>query len=324
MSNFKRIVRNKVKELAFSRRYSLMPRKRKGKPVLIIMFDNKIMHGGLLDRIKGIISAAAIAKAKGFEFKIFTDTTFPLFKFLKPVDTFLQAKQVDVLYNRWLSKPVVMYNFLSKNKGKLLKPFSITKQQFHFYFNTNVLGLFYPSNNQKESDALWRKAFLEIFSFDDFFQQQFNSLFNYGDAVCGIHLRFVSLLGDFIEVTNTPLPEPDKSMLVTKCLDQIQKIMELHPGNKFLIVSDSGYFLTCVKEHFSTAYHTKRITVLDGSIAHIDVDHSEEVLKKALLDFYLLSRCKNIYQVLGERMYNSQFSKYAAILGDAEYTVCKV
>jgi hypothetical protein len=65
----------------------------------------------------------------------------------------------------------------------------------------------------------------------------------------------------------------------------------------------------------------EKLVILDGPVAHIDLNHSEEVLQKTILDFYLLSRCSKVYQVQGPKMYNSQFCRYAAVLGNAPYQV---
>jgi hypothetical protein len=61
------------------------------------------------------------------------------------------------------------------------------------------------------------------------------------------------------------------------------------------------------------------VIIPDGTIGHIDVVQSEIVLQKAFTDFYLLFKCAAVYQVLAPGMYNSQFSRYAAILGNAPY-----
>jgi hypothetical protein len=230
----------------------------------------------------------------------------------------------DMKYNAWLAKPVLLYNLFTVTREQVLGLFRPGKDQFHLYCNIDLLKQFYPGKTQEELNDTWRKTFNRLFTFDDYFANYAGVAFNGAKNICGIHLRFISLLGDFKEVVNRVLPDEKKNGLIHKCIHHVKHIIEMCPYEKYLVVSDSIIFLQTLKELLHKNGYAEKVIILDGPIAHIDVDHSEDVLQKAVLDFYLLSRCCIVYQVLADKMYKSQFCRYAAVLGNAPYCIEKI
>jgi len=301
--------------------YSFIPKRANKKAVIIIMFDNKMQHGGLLDRIKGIVSTKMIADELQYDFKIYVNKqTFNLFKFLGLKNLNIAAQKEELAYNIWTSKPVSFYNALNVTKEEVLNLFKNKRKQYHFYCNVDLHKAFYPTLTQEQLNKKWRHYFNQIFCFDDYFINAKQQLLN-SKYITGFHLRFLSLLGDKTEGNNV-LPEHQKAALVQACMQHLQAIINSSNADKFLIVSDSSVFLKQLKN--STLFQANNIIILEGSIAHIDFVHDEAVLQKAILDFYLLSQCAIVHQIVGDRMYNSQFCRYAAILGNAQYVVHKL
>ena len=323
MRKVKHIVTSKIKEFALILKdYKLFPSYKNVEPSIVIMFDNKFMHGGLLDRIKGIITAKMIAEELGYTFKIYADTTtFNLFKFLLPRSEKIVAKKTDLIFNVWKSKPVVIYNLVKITKQELIGKFK-SQKQYHLYCNLDLTKRLASFENDEQYFSFWSNQFFQLFSFNQWFEDYYNKHIS-ATHLCGIHLRFTSLLGDFEEVENIPLQQEEKSALIKSCLEKIQQLVLSLAYKKFLVVSDSSSFLNIVKASIPST-EEKEIIILDGNIGHVDVKHNDEVLQKAILDFYLLQRCKEIHQVLGYRMYNSQFSRYASIAGSSKYLLHKI
>lgn len=74
-----------------------------------------------------------------------------------------------------------------------------------------------------------------------------------------------------------------------------------------LIFSDSNLFLNIAKEN--------GYSILDGEVIHISNTIGEEDVQKTLLDFFMISRAKKVYSIIGDNLYTSAFSKYAALAG---------
>ena len=302
-------------------KYSFLPARNSEVPMIIIMFDNQMQHGGLLDRIKGIITAKLIADELQYHFGIYVDkASFDLFKFLKPRNNIFKVDENQMVYNIWTSRPVIYYNRFKIDKASILKLFRKRKQQYHFYCNTDLLRYFYSDLSQSELNKRWRVYFHELFYFTEYFDVVYKQSF-YSKNVIGIHLRFQFLLGDGEENT-LMLDNTAKEELIKDCICSVNKIISDNYGFQFLIASDSTFFLNAFK--IVKDINSLGIIISKGTVGHIDFVHTEAVLEKALTDFYLLSKCTSVYQILGKHMYNSQFSKYAAILGNADYHLVKI
>ena len=66
---------------------------------IIICFDGFSQHGGLVDRLKGIISFYETAKQTGFEFKIYHEFPYKLEAFLEPNQYNWVANKEDMKWN---------------------------------------------------------------------------------------------------------------------------------------------------------------------------------------------------------------------------------
>jgi hypothetical protein len=246
-----------------------------------------------------------------------------LFEFLNPTNNTLVASKSDVRNNYWTSKPVLLYNLFSYNKEKLLGKFRGCNQ-YHLYINMDVIEKIHLDFSKEQQSNLWRDTFASIFQFTKYFHSYWNQHI-VSNRTCGIHLRFVSLLGDFKEIINNELPDAEKDVLVKKCIQVIITIIAAGDFEKYIVVADSSHFLIRLQNSVNETQYAPRLFIpKDGPIGHIDIDHSNAVLQKTILDFYLLSRCQKIYQVKDRQMYNSQFCKYASILGNAEYIIERI
>jgi hypothetical protein len=305
--------------------YSWLPVKPlQQKPVIIIMFNNRLTHGGLLDRIKGIISTVIIARQLGYDYKVFAHPSFPLQQFLQDNPGNLYLTQEQIQYNGWNSKPVYFYNTFTFSNRQILSLFQKGKKQYHFYCNTDVLKHFFPQYTAEQLNTLWRATFHELFRFAPAFATDAASILPNGTPTCGIHLRFHSLLGDFKEVFNLPIPAAEQEALLQHCINSVTNIISDTHFQQYYIASDSSIFLQRMQQHISMHPVQKQVVIARGQPAHIDVDHSSQTLYKTLQDFYLLSTCTSIYQVLAPKMYNSQFSRYAAVIGNAPYILHRI
>ena len=188
------------------------------------------------------------------------------------------------------------------------------KMQAHLYCNVNLLSVF--SNNSSEMAELWSKNFNKIFAFD------INSLINYDFNKCkiiGIHLRFMDTFGDFKDLKAASYTEEYRLSCINWCFDILLKLFRDFPDNKFLIVSDSKYFLDCCKDLPFVSSNEDSFFIDSDLIGHIHLSKEYEIFNKAVSDFVSLSLCYKVFQIRYGFMHNSDFSRYASYVNLADF-----
>lgn len=288
------------------------------KPCIIHVLNNTLKHGGLLDRIKGIVSLYQLAKELDYDFKIFVDPqSFDLFKYLQPKQTELICLKDEFWLNRKIARPLYLNDYRPDSKGALLQLFSSDYLQFHVYGNQDYIPLLQPLLTKDAYGAYWAMLFHQLFSFvPELIHHAGLQLMKSDASIVGIHSRFMGLLGDFEDVNDVRLEASAQQYLLNDCLKAVDDIASLQQHHLLLVVSDSVRFLQAVKLNAIAHGYDSRIIIDEKNIGHIDVNHHDDVLLKAFSDFYLLCQCKKIYQIRLGGMYRSQFSRYASYIAD--------
>lgn len=268
---------------------------------LIFMQDINFSQGGLVDRVKGIVSASFLANKFKFKFKVyFMDSNDPLINFLcgKSIEIITDKSKLN--FDKHFSQPVVWYNYIPGNQA-LIEKRLLSKNEIHLYCNMNLVQIF--KNSELELQTVWSSIFNKIFSFPP--SNLENSL--------GIHLRFIGLLGDFKDLRTHELSCKDKLEMIAWCENIILEIGKAHPGLLLLIVSDSSTFLKSLleKEKFNSIKH--RFQIDSSNIGHTALSSDDDIFKKTVSDFMDLRSCNKVIQVRYGKMHKSDFSRYAAM-----------
>ena len=284
--------------------YSVQPKRR-----IIVCFDGNVPHGGLVDRLKGIISLYEISKILDYEFKIFFKHPFELTSFLEPNLVDWIIKEEELKYNFFNSKIVYLINdfktaplhFFEKSKAKT----------FFVYCNVDYLGGFYPDKNENEINEIWRNNYNNLFKTSEYLQNKLDVLHS-GPRIA-FHTRFTTLMGDFTDTTKTILNEKEKLDLAQKVIKAIDNEVKQYLDKIVYVFSDSEFFLNYVR--LNTKYKT-----LSGVPKHLENDSSDiDYHCKTFIDFYFLVDSDCVFLVKMNQMYHSSFSKYAAIIGDTKF-----
>lgn len=275
--------------------------------IAVMMFDGKRKHGGLADRLRGIIFCYSICREEGIGFRL--NFTFPF-----NLETYLQPNLYD-----WTLKP-----------GEL--SFNITEARPVF---TDTIGIStvgisgqreakwqrdYIRKRLNDADIKQLHVYTPFVCTDEEFSLYFHELFRpspllenalkpyremLGDNYISISTRFMELLGDFHEPkAKIRLTSREQDMLIDKCLKKVLEIHQKHPGKRVLVTSDSMKFLTACSA-------LPWVYVVEGEIAHSDTADTDNHLK-TFLDFWLISEAKEVYQLKTDRMYAGNFSYKAA------------
>lgn len=276
--------------------------------MVVAMFDGKVKHGGMADRIRGMLSVYEKCKEAGIPFRIYFRHPFLLENFLEPNEYDWRISDKDMSYNPTESEPVYLIDTVTEAENCLTKIMkSSQKRQIHIYTNTELV--FKGGNYSRLFHELFRPSKIVL---DDVMKYQKLLVPAYISATT----RFQNLLGDFEEQNIIPLDDEEKERLITSCIGKIEELHLLHPGKNILVTSDSYTFLCRAK---SLDY----VTVIDGRLTHMDWSDNGEIQihKKSFVDFLLLSGAEHIYLLHTGRMYRSRFPLSASYLGNRPYDI---
>jgi hypothetical protein len=278
----------------------------KGK--IIICFDGLFNHGGLVDRLKGIISFYEVAKILGYDFYIQFNHPFQLLHFLKPNIVNWDIKDKDLKYNPFNTKIIYLMDNFEVNPLEVIK--NAKAKTFLVYSNIDYLSTIYKENIESENQQIWHTNYNELFVVSNELNEKMKK-FPTEDRIV-FHARFTSLMGDFKDTTHFSLNENKKQELVNRLIRKMKEVVVLHPTKKIYVLSDSIIFLNHIKQQTS-------FIVLEGSPKHIGIKNNDADLEshyKTFVDFYFMSKSDTLYLLKLDQMYSSGFSKYAAIVGN--------
>lgn len=274
---------------------------------VIYMADGRILHGGLGDRLRGICTIFSLCKEKGWDFRIYFNSPFPLEKYLLPNLYDWRISDSEMSYNSHWSVPV--YN-------SCIPEDSVRERRWQY----DML------ERQLKQDYKQIHCYSSFYFAEDDFKSLFNTLFRPSDEIVGqisalkekvgtefitVSLRFLQLLGDFKETKDIyeTLDDSRAEKLMSLCLQGIRDILSLkeNVGKYAVVTSDSVRFLDYIKEEPSVYY-------IPGNICHLDsmAKGSDDQLK-TFVDFFAVKEAERSYLIVGPGMYGaSNFSKRAA------------
>ena len=276
----------------------------------VFMADGKFLHGGMFDRLKGIVSIYALAKAQCKEFVINFVHPFSLEDYLLPN---LYDWRIDnnhpVTYRYPISRPIFGY-------GECYEPSRILKKrqgEVHFYYGYNSLN---EINKKYKTSFNWSALYYELFKPSPHLQNFINQYQKeIGSEYIAIHTRFLNLLGDKTETDINPvLPDEQQKTLKKKIGHTIGKIIKQHQSLRVMIATDSTNFISYIQKEFPNIY------IVPGEISHIGTHDSNDAQNiKMFVDYYLMGGAKKVYSLWSEGMWKSAFPEYAAMIGRTDF-----
>jgi len=293
--------------------FSWLKKKNEGRYVFCA--DGKFLHGGMFDRLKGIISIYALAKAQGKDFKINFMHPFSLEDYLVPNKyNWKIDNNTPLIYQYPASRPIFGY-------GECYEPSRILKDrkgEVHFYYGYNSL----KEINEKYGTSFdWGELYDELFKPSPHLQKYIDYYKNEVDCeYIAIHTRFLNLLGDKTETAINPvLPEEKQNEIKKKISNYIGDIIMQYHSYRVMIASDSPNFIAYIQEKFPDVY------IVPGEISHIGIHDSNDAQTiKMFVDYYLMGGAKKVYSLWTEGMWKSAFPEYAAMIGRTEFERIKI
>lgn len=276
---------------------------------IIVCFDGVFSHGGLVDRLKGIISFYQVAKTLDYDFKILFYNPFALDQFLEPNQVNWLIKPEAIRWHPFKDQFIHVVNDFNVNPIELIKQKKANR--YFVYANIDYGRTLFPHLNEDALADKWNTDFKLLFKISDLLNQRLQDIDT--SNFIAFHTRFTSIMGDFKDTTSLVLSEGEQKQLKHKLLENIKT---LRANKTAYIFSDSINFINYVTANSS-------IKAVEGLPFHMDNFEKNSQIEghlKTLIDFFMISKSSQVYFLKTEVMYNSSFSKYAAIVGETPFT----
>jgi hypothetical protein len=282
------------------------------KKQILIICDGIISHGGLVDRLKGIISFYQIAKLKNFDFKIQFNNPFRLTEFLVPNSYNWITTIVDLKWNPLnTSFLVLMDNFEFDPIASFTKS---KKYNFIIYCNVDYLSKIHLDKSKIEVAQIWQNSYRELFTPSKYFKEKLEEVKIESKRIA-VHTRFTGLMGDFKDSSNKTISNERKTEILKLLITEINKISLANPNFQICIFSDSIQFLNYIKSN-------TKFFVIDGTLLHLGLASRKKNIKdhlKTFIDFYLIAQSTKIFLIKTDEMHNSAFSMYASKIENTQF-----
>ncbi len=264
---------------------------------IVYMADGKMHHGGLADRLCGMVSAYNFCKKNGYKFKINFVSPYDLSDILEPGIYDWRISQEELTYNSKDAHPVYISNipiYEDSERYFHSKIDKLKEKQIHLYTNARYFHI-------EEFPELFTELFKPCKKLQELIDQNRKQLPKH---YVSLTFRFQQLLGDFKEDGFPTLEsQEEKNALINKCLKCIE---DLHreTNSTILVTSESQTFLAKANE-FDFVY------IIPGSIRHMDYNHDENINilvdMKSFVDFYLLADADRLYSCCYKPLYYTGF-----------------
>lgn len=273
---------------------------------VIVMLDGAIYHGGLTDRLRGILTAYRECKKRNLPFFIYWKEPFLLTDYLLPASFDWRIDDDEVSRSRLNSRPVAIDDMNDRQSLQRLKAaLASPPPQLHLYTNAD--------SARGEYAALYRQLFRPTDRLSVEVERHKRVL---GKDYVAVTTRFLTLLGDFNDWCDVILSPEEQKKLMEKVGRELKKVTADIPlSAKILVTSDSMKFLEFIRNY------DPRVYIVDGRVEHIDLtsNRDEDSWLKTFVDQYLIMGASKVIRLRTGKMYASGFARFGAEVGGARF-----
>ena len=274
-------------------------------PIAIFCLDSRTYFVGFADRLKGMVSCYAYAKAVGIPFRIEHIAPFDLSDYFVPNKYDWQVKSGEKSYNLLYANPVFLMSCY--NSVKRLSKLNIKR---HLYTNGSFVNIINDKYNKK---YVFGDLFAELFKPSLRLENKlYEQKLKIGGNYVSVSFRFMQLMGDFNDWKGEILTEEDKIDLLEKSLIIVRQIYEKEKKT-VIVTSDSQTFIDAVSK-------LDFVYVIPGTIGHIGFSQDDGVIEKTIIDFCMISQADHVYNAYSGKMYRGAFARIAACTTNTLYT----
>lgn len=281
-------------------RFKYRPIRAKKKNVYCCVFEDNKKHSGLADRFKTVILQYNVAKANGYEFKLYWESPFKLQDYLMPNYNWVMSLK-DLEYSLYDTKIVSEVGWRKRSRLKKNK-------QYHCY---RYMGGYAPEK-MPYTGLKWCELFNELFLPSDNLLSAYQKLNITPKTYVSVHIRFVNALEKFEDTffDNFIKDEEHRQALIERCIKGLLEIKSLYPDLDVFVLSDSKLFLDMLSDiPVKTLNHE--------DICHISEASNKLTVMKTFVDLFFMSQSNCIYRFLAPELnFRSGFPEVAARIGD--------
>lgn len=283
---------------------------------LVIFFvDGYMIHGGLADRLKGIVSTYLICKAKALPFRLVFNYPFDIDTYLLPNIYNWKLRENEIVsYSMRNSLIINVHNDFTANA---LFNICDNNKQYHVYGNVDIIE---KANIYFNQNFNWSVLYNELFKPSSYLNSSLqSSTINIGREYIALHFRFQQLLGDFQDPGQILLDKESQNKLINNCIKSIVELKDFEL-NPLVVFSDSNLFLNIAKR-------IEGIYFIDGDISHMDyfeLNKSVDIHLKTFVDFYMIRNANKVYIANNKLLRVSGFSEFAAISNNKDVKLLNV
>lgn len=272
----------------------------------ICILDGNMHHGGLTDRLRGILSAYDEAKKSGRDFHIMWDDPFPLSDYLEPATFDWRLSRDSLQRDRGKARVVVVDDLNDfQSRRRLKAAMRLRVEEIHLYTNSD--------SSRGKYARLYRELFRPSALLEQSLQPHKSAL---AKGYWSVSFRFLGRLGDFNDCIEFNLSAQEQEELMERSLEALNPLLAKLPADyRLLVASDSHRFLKKAEEHDG------RIYVVPGYVKHIDRDGKEgsDGWLKTFVDQQLIMGAGKVFRMVGPMVYPTGFPRFAAEVGETEF-----
>lgn len=287
---------------------------------IIFTCNGYTWHGGLADRIKGIVSIYEWCINNDKEFRINFNHPFCLQDYLIPnkYNWLIDTSKVSYSYHDAEPKVCLLEPRTCHKKEVLDNQRLLLTQWCNNSLNNNKQIHVYTNMDRLLNN--FSILFNELFKPSKRLQSEIDkNLKELGNKYISISFRFTTIMGDFTDCAGEEYSEENKVQLLKNCVQAVKDIRKNAPlHDKVLITADSIRFLDYAKDNLNDIY------IIPGKVGHIDYNSSDDVNMKTFLDFILISKAEKVYLVRNKDMYKSNFAKAAAMVNNKKFEMINI
>lgn len=278
----------------------------------VYVADGRTAHGGLSDRLRGLISIYEYCKDRNIPFRISFFSPFNLNLFLVPNEYDWKLKEGEFVRNKRVGfRFFNSYSKLNEEKDIYFELLDSNKSQVHCYSNVTL------------DETNMNVYFNELFKPSNALQKAINDCLTLGGGrYVSVTFRFQDLLGDVKERYATELEtDEEKENYISHCIEAIRMVYgdNKNSVDKVLVTADSPKFLLRAKE-------LPYVFVIPGKVTHMDFPGDDGGIAhiKDFTDLFMISKAEHVYFYSYGRMFSSsKFAKTAALIGGKPYTAMR-
>lgn len=273
---------------------------------VVCILDGSFLHGGLTDRMRGILTAYRETKRMKLPFYIQWRHPFALEEYLQPATFDWRIKDEEVSRSRGNAIAVIADDLSDRESlVRLRMGLRARRGQIHLYTNAD------------SARGEYRNLYKELFQPTPLLAREVEKhLTELGENYMVFTFRFFGLLGDFEDCGPGALNKDEANELLEKVKNELLRLIEKeNPDWKILITADSRRFLDFISDA------DPRIYIVPGGVSHIDrtKGNPDGAWLKTFVDQQLIMHSKKVVLMRTGEMYKSGFPRFAAEVGGVEF-----